>query len=153
MNFYSCTIVIRHKVVNLICFFAASNYLCLERYNIIQKKYAIFTSINHASNPDNTFPFYDLEHQITIQTKKLRWQLFLFCWYGSNDAMLHMISFNQGFNLILIGKYWHKRDTITQSTNDGSYISPRLKTYISEKDDVELFEFQTLNIGGSESLS
>ena len=67
--------------------------------------------------------------------------------------MLHMISFNQGFNLILIGKYWHKRDTITQSTNDGSYISPRLKTYISEKDDVELFEFQTLNIGGSESLS
>ena len=39
----------------------------------------------------------------------------------------HMISFNQGYNLYLIRKYWHKRDNITQSINIGSYVSSRLK--------------------------
>ena len=49
----------------------------------------------------------------------------------------HKLSFNPGLNLNLIGKFWNKKDKITQSINNGSYVSPRFKK--SGLDDVELF--------------
>ena len=57
-----------------------------------------------------------------------------------------MISYNQGFNLNLIGKYCYKRDKINQSINVGSYVSPRLENNNSEINDVELFKYQALKI-------
>ena len=63
------------------------------------------------------------------------------------------MNFNQGFNLNLIGKYWYKRDNITQSINIGWYISPRLKNNFSEIHDFEIFPILNTKDLGNESLS
>ena len=126
----------------------ASNYLSLEGYNIIKKCYANSTSINHASNPDNTISYFNLEHR-KLQYKLRNKHDNCSCYIAMAQIMQckHMISFNQGFYLNLIWKFWHERDKITQSINVGSYVSPRFKKK-TEIDDVELFQFQTLKICG-----
>ena len=129
--------------------FAASNCLCLEGYNIMKHFYANSTSINHASNLDNTISFFNLEHQ-TLQFKLRKKYDNCFC-YGTMTQMIqckHMASLNHGFSLNLIGSFCHKRDKITQSINVSSYISPKLKKYNSEIDDIDFFQFQTLKIWG-----
>ena len=110
--------------------------------------------INHASNPDNTISFFNLEDQ------KLKYKLRnkhdnCSCYVDMAQMMQckDTISLNQGFNLNLIGKCWHIRDKITQSINDGSYASPRLKIYILEINDVKLFLISNVEDLGDEILS
>ena len=64
-----------------------------------------------------------------------------------------MVSFNQGFNLNIIGKFWYKREKIIWSINVGSYFSLRLIKYISDIDDVEPFPISNVEDLGDENLS
>ena len=86
----------------------------------------------------STILFFNLEHQKLLY--KLRNKNINCTCYVAMAQMIqckHIICFNQGFNLILTDKCWHKRDKIIQSINVSSYVSPRLKNNISEIDDVE----------------
>ena len=51
----------------------------------------------------------------------------------------HMISYNKLFSMWNIGKFWYKKDTITQSHNISTYISPRLNKLYTEIEDVNTF--------------
>ena len=57
-----------------------------------------------------------------------------------------MIIFYKLFNLRHIGKYWYKRNKVTQSLNFGKYVSPRLKNKFTEIEDTNFFPI--LNIDG-----
>ena len=84
-------------------------------------------SINHTSNPDNTIFFFNSELQ-KLQYKLKNKYDNCSCYVAMAQMMQckRMISFNQSFNLNLVGKCWHKRDKTTQSINVGSYASPGL---------------------------
>ena len=86
----------------------------------------------------STILFFNLKHQ-KVQYKLRNKNVNCTCYVPMAQMMQckHIISFNQGFNLILTDKCWHKRDKIIQSINVSSYVSPRLKNNISEIDDVE----------------
>ena len=120
--------------------FQASYFLCVKGFNIIKKSYINSQKISYVMNSDGTISFFNLENdELPYKLKSKNDNCSCYIAVSQMMQCKHMISFNNKFDLDLIGRCWHKRDKITQSKNIGSYICPSLKNNIPEIDDVDQF--------------
>ena len=120
--------------------FQASYFLCVKGFNIIKKSYINSQNVIYKNNSDGTISFYNLENnELPYKLKSKNDNCSCYIAVSQMMQCKHMISFNNKFDLDLIGRCWHKRDKITQSKNIGSYICPSLKNNIPEIDDVDQF--------------